>query len=83
MHQHLQPLSSSQAPFSPVDLQAFPTFGCLLAQFLVRLPPPPPPPEGSEVGYWSGSWDRDINPRTPAAPPPVDTLDPPRSGLVP
>ena len=54
----LQPLSSS--PFEPVDLQAFPTFESFLAQFLVRLslPPSPPLPEGSELGYWSGSWDR-------------------------
>ena len=28
-------------------------------------------------------WDRDTNPRTPAAPLAVDTLDPPRSALVP
>ena len=78
---HLRPLSSSR--FAPVDLQAFPTFEFFLAQFLVPFPPPPLLPEGCEVCYWLGSWDRDTNPRTPASPLPVDTLDPPRSGLVP
>ena len=31
----------------------------------------------------AGQWDRDTNPRTPAAPLAVDTLDPPRSALAP
>ena len=71
LHQHLHPLLPS--PFEPVDLQAFPTFKSFLTQFLEPLPLPLP--EGCEVGYWSGSFDRDTIPRNPATPHPVDALE--------